>query len=327
MGYNSEDLRKAREMLQQWRMSAETKANGRRADLHAQIPALAELDRELGAAGAKIMQACRKGKEGIGERIARLRDENIALQEARAVLLAQNGYPADYTDVKYKCAACRDTGTTDDGVCRCLKEMLILYGCESSGIGALLKTQSFKTFSLDYYTGKAHKNMEVIFSSVQKYAHRFDPKSMSNGNLIFMGKTGLGKTHLSTAAAKEMIHAGCDVKYETAQNIIADFERERFHSPYGEKSCAEATDRYFTCDLLIIDDLGTEVTNQFTIACLFNMVNTRLNQGKSMIINTNLGAAELRSRYAERITSRLFGEFTIYVFEGSDIRAAKLKNK
>ena len=137
--------------------------------------------------------------------------------------------------------------------------------------------------------------------------------------------TGLGKTHLSSACAKAVIDRGFDVVYESAQNIFSDFEYERFNRGYNTDAQNEKTARYFETDLLIIDDLGTEVTNQFTTACLYNIVNTRMCTGKGMIINTNLKKEELVAKYQDRITSRLFGEFEICLFMGKDIRSQKLR--
>ena len=141
--------------------------------------------------------------------------------------------------------------------------------------------------------------------------------------LFLYGGSGLGKTHLSTSIAKVLIERGFDVVYDSAQNIISDFEYERFGRGYGDMSDSR-TDKYFDCDMLIIDDLGTEMANQFTVSCLYNIINTRINHSKSMIISTNLAQNEIRERYTDRITSRLFGDFMVMKFTGKDIRLQKL---
>ena len=134
----------------------------------------------------------------------------------------------------------------------------------------------------------------------------------------------MGKTHLSTALAGEIIGRGYDVVFETAQNLFSDFEFERFNRPYNSVADEEnRTEKFFDCDLLIIDDLGTEMSNQFTVSCLYNVINTRLNKGKTMIINTNLTRDELNKRYQDRITSRLFGEFNPIIFYGQDVRGTE----
>ena len=167
--------------------------------------------------------------------------------------------------------------------------------------------------------------MSRVFGIVKNYAETF--RENGGRNLLFIGKTGLGKTHLSSACAKAVIDRGFDVVYESAQNIFSDFEYERFGRGYNSDAQNEKTARYFDTDLLIIDDLGTEVVNQFTTACLYNIINTRMCSGKGMIINTNLDQNELASKYQDRITSRLFGEFDICLFVGKDVRSQKLRRR
>jgi DNA replication protein DnaC len=189
----------------------------------------------------------------------------------------------------------------------------------------LIKTQSFETFDISFYKDdkKASANIDTILSACRSYADEFSAGSRSN--LLFRGSTGLGKTHLSTSIAKVVIERGYDVVYDTAQNIFTDFESERFSHNYNNGGSEKLTARYLDCDLLIIDDLGAEMSNQFTVSCLYNIINTRINFDRSAIINTNLTWDELRRRYSDRITSRLFGEFKPYEFIGSDIRAKKLR--
>ena len=201
-----------------------------------------------------------------------------------------------------------------------MRRELTLAGYESSGLGHLMAQQSFDSFSLQYYTGADRAAMEVNYHSLRDFAAQFATRRGENWLLI--GATGLGKTHLSTSVAKAVIDAGFDVVYDTAQGVFSAFETARFGRGDGDSA---ATDRYFHCDLLILDDLGTELTNTFTISCLYNLINTRLNARRATLINTNLSYAELRSRYADRITSRLFGEFHLLSFTGKDVRAQKLK--
>ena len=252
--------------------------------------------------------------------LEKLKKDNEGLLSVRAGLLISKGYHADYDDVHYDCPICSDTGYTDDGkMCRCMKKALAEAGLECSGVKKLVENQNFDTFDLRYYTGSARESMEGVLRICRAYADGFDGKMH---NLLFIGKTGLGKTHLSSAIAKEVIEKGYEVVYESAQNIFSDFEKEKF-ARYDVTP--PDTLRYYNCDLLIIDDLGTEMQSQFTVACLYNLLNARLVNEKSMIISTNVGKKELLERYSERITSRLLGEFGICVFEGSDVRSQKLR--
>ena len=210
-------------------------------------------------------------------------------------------------------------------MCRCMREKLIAAGYESSGIGSLIKTKTFDNFDLSYqkHDPQAYEVLAANYEICKSYAEGFE--CPGGKNLLLMGNTGLGKTHLSTAIAGRVIGRGFDAVCETAQNVFSDFEFERFNRPYGSADSEPVrTGKYFECDLLIIDDLGTEMTNQFTVSCLYNLINTRLNHGRPMIINTNLSRDELRKRYADRITSRLFGEFCPLRFIGKDVRELKL---
>ena len=318
MAYNADNYKRIASQFKDKNLRAKQAAEARRDELHERLPQVAEIDRALAATGPRIMREALNGKEGLEERIRRLEEGNALLLEARAEILRTNGYPEDYSAVHYECDECMDTGFVNGRMCKCLRTALNYAGYESSGVLKLIEKQNFDTFDLRFYDGNEKFNMERILARAKAYAAGFDGVSMRN--LLFMGTTGLGKTHLSSAIAKVIIDNGYDVIYESAQNIFADFEAERFgRVPAGE----DRTSRYFSCDLLIIDDLGTEMQTQFTVPCLYNLVNTRLIAEKSMIISTNIRKEELLSKYSDRITSRLFGEFEICVFAGKDIRSQK----
>lgn len=323
MSYNRENYRKIRAEFVAKPLRAQQVAEERRAELHARVQGVAELDRALAETGLAVLAAAAEGSEGLDGRIASLQEKNRALREQRTALLAAAGYPADYSDLHYDCPVCSDTGYVGGRICDCMKRALTLAGYESSGVGGLIARQSFDNFSLDFYTGADRETMAFALDRVRGYAGRFEPGRADS--LLFVGGTGLGKTHLSTAAAKVIIDRGYDVVYDTAQNIFSDFETERFRSR-GEGDVPD-TAKYFECDLLILDDLGTEVSTTFTVACLYNIINTRQNRQLPMIISTNLDRDGLRRRYADRITSRLFGEFYPLVFVGGDVRAEKLKRE
>lgn len=326
MGFNRENYRRIKREYDGKNLRAKEAAERRREELHEKLPEIRQLDEALSMTGLRVLEAASRfqGKR-LEEEIARLKVENEALLSDRKACLAYHGYPADYSDVKYECEACKDTGFDGLSMCRCMREKLILLGYESSGIGNLIAIKTFDNFDCDMQEGspEAKSNNTMIYQHCRRYAEEFSEDEASN--LLFIGKTGLGKTHLSAAIAGRVIARGFDAVCETAQNVFSDFEFERFGRPYGQgESDDNKTERYFTCDLLIIDDLGTELTNQFTVSCLYNIINTRLNRGKAMIINTNLSRDELKKRYADRITSRLFGEFMPLVFLGRDVRELRL---
>ncbi len=325
MGYNRENFRRIKEEYQTKYLRARAEADRRREEVEARLPEVAEIDRAMRQTGVELLRTAVGGGEGAVERLAALREQNEALQASRRDLLVANGYPADYTEVRYECERCGDTGYVDTKMCDCMRRALILAGYESSGLGQLIETQTFENFSLDYYRQKPEQYavMQRNFDTLYRFAHEF--RAGQRRNLALFGGTGLGKTHLSSAVARVVIERGYDVCYVTAVGLMADYEYDRFKSGRDE-GVAASLDRYADCDLLIIDDLGTEITNQFTVSVLYNLINTRLNRGLSTIINTNLTQKELRDRYWDRITSRIFGEYQPLVFVGIDVRMQKLRS-
>lgn len=322
MGYNKENYSRIRTEYQTKYLKAYEEAERRTAMLHQKSPALAALDRKLAATGAKIAMAALGTGEAYREALERVEQENLALQNERAHLLASLGYPEDYTDPPYECPACRDSGFVGTEMCECMRRALILAACESSGLGILMQTQSFQSFSLDYYAeGQERETMARNLALMQQYAESFAENA---DNLILCGATGLGKTHLSTAVARRVIERGFDVYYTTALQMFSDFEHARFGTGTGAAPSVPIT-RYTECDLLILDDLGTEVSNQFTNSCLYLVLNNRINLRRPTIISTNLSGREIKARYTDRIASRILGDFKPLIFIGTDIRRQKLK--
>jgi DNA replication protein DnaC len=323
--FNRENYRRIKQEFTAKHLAAGENQRARMREVEAGHPEFAEINSALSQTGLRIFSAAMEGRQGLDARIEALRRENETLLAQRAELLAMIGYPKDYLDLKYECGTCLDTGFTENGtrLCSCMRRALVMAGYETSGIGHLMDRQTFENFSLQYYTDPAdRKNMEHNFGTVKRYVELFsDEKSQ---NMLFFGQTGLGKTHLSSAIAKSLIDRGFDVLYETAQNLFGDFEDERFNRAYNTGMEERKTDRYFSCDLLIIDDLGAELSNQFTASCLYNIINTRYNTGKSCIISTNLSHNEIEKRYSPRVLSRLLGQYQNLQFTGRDVRQMKL---
>ncbi len=322
MGYNKENYRRIRAAYQTKYLRAYEEAERRMEELHEKSPEIAEIDRLLARTGAEIALAALGTGEAYRERLAEVEKQNLALQEQRRVLLEGLGYSADYTLPPYECATCRDSGFVGTQMCACMRRELVLAAFASSGLGELMRTQSFESFDLKYYGSDPAllSQMRQNLALMRAYAESFHPHAES---LILCGATGLGKTHLSTSVARRVIERGFDVYYTGAIGMFADFEAVRFGSGEGGADPS----RYTECDLLILDDLGTEVTNQFTNSCLYLVLNNRINLGKPTIINTNLTGKEIQSRYADRIASRILGDFKPLVFSGVDIRRQKLSEK
>lgn len=317
MSFSPENVRRVREDFATRRLAAAEASREKKERLHAEIPELAELDARISSVGVRALGASIGSRDPEGA-IREMQSEHTALRARRGALLAAHGYPADYTDIRYRCEKCLDTGFTGTKMCDCMRQELILATLETSGLGALMRTQSFASFSLDYYRGEERERMTANYTALRSFAENFPARRGENWLLI--GATGLGKTHLSTAVARTVIGAGFDVVYDTAQGMFSAFEASRF----GRGGSADAEERFFSADLLILDDLGTEMTNSFTVSCLYSVINSRVNARRSTLINSNLTHSELRTRYADRITSRLFGEFRPLVFAGRDVRAQKL---
>ncbi len=320
MGYNREDYVRIKAEYSEKYLKARNAADERRWEIYAKLPKLKPIDDVLAGTGSEIMAIIMSGKGNTEEKIAELRARNAELQKQRGEILTAAGYPDDYTDVHYECPKCSDSGYVDGRMCECMKRALILAGYESSGLGELIRTQRFDNFSLEYYTGDARENMRHFYDALRSFAEGFGKDTYRNHLLV--GGTGLGKTHLSTAVAKTVIDKGFDVLYVGAVSMMGDFEKKRFGSA-GEAS----TERYYTADLLIIDDLGTELSNQFTLSCLYDVINSRINTRKSTFINTNLSKKEIEAKYSERITSRLFGEYYPILFSGTDIRMQRISKR
>lgn len=314
MSFNSKNYYELREAFEKKHLAAAERAEARRTALASKIDGLSEIDDALGGTAARIMGAAFAGKEGLNDRIAEIRRETEELRTARAALLEAYGYPADYTDVHYDCEKCKDLGFVETKMCECFKRALVLRGYETSGLGALIGKQTFENYSLNYFVGEDRERMRQNFTMIQSYAENF---SKNSDSLLLMGGTGLGKTHLSSALAKVVIDRGFDVLYTSVLNMISEFEKAKFR---GEQ---DDTDRYFSAELLIVDDLGTELGGSFTESCLYNVIDTRICKGLPTVISTNLTAAQLSERYTGRLFSRLLGVYKPLLFCGRDVRFEK----
>ena len=320
MAYANENLRRVKEEIARRRVAAVEKAEQNRRHLHAVSKIAAEIDNALAQTAMQLFGvACMPNSPEKTAQMNRIREENLSLQDARASLLAELGFGKDYTEPQYTCAMCGDTGYVGVNMCQCMKQALAIEGFRTSGIGHLIDKQTFLNFSLDYYRGKDQDMMRQNLAIAKRYAEDFSRKSP---NLMLMGATGLGKTHLSTAIAREVIIKGYSVLYDSAQNIIGAYEHDRFHSGRGEDK--KEAEKYELCDLLIIDDLGTEFQSSFSLSTLYYLLNLRLNSGRPTIVSTNLTASDLRSYYDDRIASRLMGNYQPLMFRGEDVRFQKL---
>ena len=328
---NESNYRRIKSEFAEKSATARATADRRTQEVMAQFPELTLINNALAKTADKIFTLIAQGGN-IATEMANLQKENAILVDQRNDIMTLGGYPVDYLEVKYQCENCNDSGfvvTFKEGkgattMCECMRSALVIAGMDSSGLGNLLDQQTFDNFSLDYYsdTPQNHENATRVLNTCRSFATNFGSKKQ---NLLLIGGTGMGKTHLSTAIAREVIRQGYDVVYQTAQRFMNDFEERRFGRSYGESSDNNPCDRYTKCDLLILDDLGTEFTSGITVSSLYDVINTRLISGSRTIISTNLSQKDLRDAYNDRIVSRLFGEYTILPLLGGDIRMKKLR--
>lgn len=330
MAYSDTILSRAEAKLKQAQEAHQQAQARRRAEIYRTLPRTQEIDRQLRQTAPRILALSLRQGLGQQEALAALRRENLALQDEEAALLDKAGYPADALEETPFCPLCSDRGWQGRDMCRCLKDL-----CRQEQIAELssllnLGDQSFETFRLDYYDRQLwpefqrspRENMEFILSTCRSYAENFD--AVPHRNLFFNGPPGLGKTFLSACIARVVSEKGYSVVYDTAANIFSRFEKRKFARFGEETQQAEAdTRRYLTCDLLILDDLGSEFTSPFVQAALYEVINTRLVEGKHTVISSNLNLEGVRQRYSPQVASRLEGEYLLMAFFGKDIRLLK----
>lgn len=314
MSFGKDIIAAAMGQKEEMRKTAEKKASGRRAAAYAALPELEKLDMQISAAGSQLAITALSGGD-----LAPLREEITRLSERKTSLLHDAGYSPDDFNPVYACGICRDTGFADGRLCACVNTLCAKLSCERMSAEMPLNDSRFDNFDLSYYTDRPadngivpRKQMASILQYCKTYAEQFGPAS---GNLLLMGNTGLGKTHLSLAIAGRVIERGFGVVYGPASRLFERVEREKFSGAgSGYK------DALLGCDLLIVDDLGTEFSTPFTVALVNDLINTRILEKRATIINTNFGFSELAEKYTSRVTSRLIGCYTVKQFTGQDVR-------
>lgn len=316
-------LARAREEKEEIRRRSIREDRRRHEEAYAKIPELRRLDGQIAALTA---QAAAAAVGGAGRPLEELRRESLDLQARRAELLADHGWPIDWLDGAWDCPKCRDTGYVQGHVCTCLEKLYEKARVQDLSALLRLGNESFSTFDLTLYDDRPdpatgvtpRQHMENVLGVCHDYALNF---RQVRSDLLFRGATGLGKTFLSACIAREVSRQGFSVVYETAGAAMTACERQRFSRDWEEADEAESQVRRMTeCDLLILDDLGTEMVTDFSRSALYALVNDRLIGSRRTIISTNLTSAQLEKRYTPQIMSRLEGEYLVLPFVGSDIR-------
>lgn len=328
MGYSAEVLQKVTSELSRRKARAEEERTIRHDKAVIMIPEISILERKLASAGIEAVRAIGMSSGDADKFISRLAKENIETQAQIKALLKANGLPEDYLETHYTCPKCSDTGFVEGISCECRKELLSSTSLSILAKGTRIGSCTFSNFNVnlypdiksDRYKVNPREHMARVFSYCRDYAEDFGRDS---GSLYLHGATGLGKTHLSLAIAAEVTKKGYDVIYASSQNLMTKLEQEKFGR--NGDGADSLLDKVLDCDLLIIDDLGSEFSTSFTIASVYSIINTRINCSLPTIISTNLSLKEIEEKYSERIASRLIGSYTSLYFEGNDIRQIKAK--
>ena len=330
MSYEPTVMRSALARLERRRESRERRRYRLEQELYERSPSLRQADAALRGtmADLALLAAGPKPVEPDGPEITAIRKRNEGLQKERARLLAELGYEADALDVVPDCPKCGDIGWADGRICGCLKELCAQEQLRTlTALLNLTEEQSFDRLRLDVYSDRPwqgqirspRENMKRIAAVCEGYARQFPDYPLKN--LLLSGGTGLGKTFLSGCVAREVSRRGYSVVYDTAINLFHAFEARRFSRDAGEERQArDDTRRYLGCDLLILDDLGSEFTGPLAQASLYEVVNGRLQAGRHTVISTNLSLELIAQRYSPQLTSRIGGLYQELTFYGDDLR-------
>ncbi|MGL4801274.1 MAG: ATP-binding protein [Peptostreptococcaceae bacterium] len=320
---------KLREILTSYerkRDKAESDLEYRKKDVYRQIPEILDIDDEINKIGLKLTKLVLLNPKNKEEIINESKIKISALKEKKDALLVKYNVPDGYLYMQYTCNICNDKGFLSNGnKCNCLKQEIINEAYKMSNMSRVLESQNFANIDTSIFSDERfgdsnispRQNILQIVSICESFVLNFDKDN--DENLLFYGDTGLGKTFMCNCIAKSLLDKGHLVIYQTAFKMFEIIEDYKFKNNDNHIS-KDNYENIFDCDLLIIDDLGTELTNSFTNSELFNILNTRLLAGKKTIISTNLSPMQLGDNYTQRIFSRIFDRFKMVKFIGNDLR-------
>ncbi|MCQ2442635.1 MAG: ATP-binding protein [Oscillospiraceae bacterium] len=318
MPFEAKVIHAATQRLRQRREDNQQEYARRRSEVYQRLPRIQTIDHQLRKTVTLAATTALKKGADPAQAIAAIRDANLALQQERAQLLQRNGYSPDYLLEKPVCPLCKDSGWVGARMCDCLKSLCTEEQNLLLSSMLDLKDQSFENFRLDYYSPTDQAIMGMVLNICRNFAVEFGTYAYQN--LMLFGPPGVGKTFLSAAIARVVSERGFSVVYDTAIQIFSQFEMEKFtHDPESIKS----TQRYLSCDLLILDDLGSEFLSPMVQTTLYHLINARLVSNRCTVISTNLTLTDIDTRYSRQSASRLKGEYQLLRCVGPDIRQKK----
>lgn len=325
MPYAKRFYEQAENEIKRRRFDSESTLNSRIEEAEKLIPEISEIRKQLSQTSIELSKLILRREKNFRSNFDKIRDQNLQGQQMIKKLLAGKGLPENYLEPSYFCDLCHDTGNYGGERCECFKKLLNKFAVDALNSEANMPKCDFEHFSLSYYDGKTDANgmdcrrkMEENLNFCKEYALSFSLRSPS---LFLLGKTGVGKTHISLSIAKKVAEQGFTVAYGSLINYLRIIEKEQFGR--AENTETDTVQTLIGADLLILDDLGSEFRTSFSESALYNIINSRINLELPTIISSNLTADELQKNYNDRIISRIFGIFTTLMFVGEDIRSIK----
>lgn len=323
---NKKELyQEAENIVSKRRQDAKINLENKKNEIYSKIPIIRQYEYSLANDMVELTKLILEKKKDKNQMLYEIRDKNLKTQENIKNELIKNGYPENYLDEEYTCKLCNDTGEHNGVRCACIHDIIKKLSTENFNKTTGIRLCDFDDFNIGYYSANEYtlgnisdrEHMKSIYRFCMQYADTFKETSPS---IVMLGNTGLGKTHLSLSIAKKVLEKGFSVVYGSAHDYFTRIQNENF----GRSKSSESTmDVIKNADLFILDDLGSEYDNPINTPVFYNIVNTRLNFNKPIIINTNLDIKQIRKRYEDRVLSRLMGECKTLQFVGKDIRQIK----
>jgi len=318
---------KATQIIAERKEKRRRELDRRKNEVFAVVPRVREIEEELDRFGIRMLNLIANEQYDEKMAVSSITTQNKEFLKERERLLVGAGFAKDYLEIPFSCGICEDSGFVGGKICNCLQSEITAIALREANLSKLLSEQTFDNFKLSYYSDEyvmeygcsPRENMTAILSECKNFAENFDS---IDENLLLCGSCGLGKTYLSSAIANALIKKGKDVLYVSSNALFPILEDMHFGRDVSEEA-EYIIKKVGECELLILDDLGSEFVTQFTCAELFRIINNRLLTGGKMIISTNLNRSMLKNTYNERIASRITGGFSILEFLGDDIRSIK----